>query len=60
MGGGGGGGAHRKVNKNEQGEGVSSMCAYIPFSKKSAEIFEVKFCSYSPVFPINYNGIMKY
>ena len=36
------------------------MCAYIPFSKKSAEIFEVKFCSYSPVFPINYNGIMKY
>ena len=28
--------------------------------KKNAEIFKMKFCGYSPVFPIDYNGCMKY
>ena len=28
--------------------------------KKNAEIFKMKFYSYSPVFPIDYNGSMKY
>ena len=29
-------------------------------TKKNAEIFKMKFYSYSPVFPIDYNGSMKY
>ena len=30
------------------------------FLKKTAEIFKMKFYSYSPVFPIDYNDSMKY
>ena len=53
-------GVHWKVNKNEQGEGILA-CVYVPFLKKyNAEIFKMKFYSYSPVFPIEYNGSMKY
>ena len=36
-----------------------SMCVRSLF-KKNAEIFRMKFYSYSPVFPIDYNGSMKY
>ena len=62
------GGGHWKANKNEQGDGVC-VCVggggllafvYVRFFKKNAEIFEIKFCSYSPVFPIDYNSSMKY
>ena len=35
------------------------MCTFA-FLTKNAEIFKMKFCSYSPVFPIDYNGSMKY
>ena len=59
-GGGGGGGGHWKANKNEQGEGGPSMCVRSLFKKKNAEIFKMKFNNYSPVFPIDYNGSMKY
>ena len=47
--------------KSKQGEewGGPSMCVLSLF-KKNAEIFEVKFNSYSPVIPINYNGSLKY
>ena len=40
-------------------EGVL-VCVYIHFFKKNTEIFKMKFYSYSPVFPIDYNSIMKY
>ena len=33
---------------------------YVPVFKKNAEIFKMKFYSYSPLFPIDYNSIMKY
>ena len=54
-------GVIEKPNKNEQGEGGGgpSMCI-CSFFKKNAEIFKMKFYSYSPVFPIDYNGSMKY
>ena len=32
---------------------------YVRFFKKNAEIFKIKFYSYSPVLPIDYNGSMK-
>ena len=35
------------------------MCTFA-FFKKNAEIFKMKFHSCSPVFPIDYNGSMKY
>ena len=35
------------------------MCVRSLFSK-NAEIFEINFYSYSPVFAIDYNGSMKY
>ena len=35
------------------------MCTFA-FFKKNTEIFKMKFYSYSPVFPIDYNGNMKY
>ena len=53
------GGGLWKANKSEQGEGVLA-CVYVRFFKKNAEIFKMKFYSYSPVFPIDYNGSMKY
>ena len=36
------------------------MCVFSLFKKKNAEIFKMKFYRYSPVFPIDYNGSMKY
>ena len=60
---GGRGGGHWKANKNQQGddeEGDPSMCVPLIFFLKNAEIFKMKFYSYSPVFPIDYNGSMKY
>ena len=39
--------------------GGSSVCVRSLFFKKNAEI-KIKFSNYSPVFPINYNGRMKY
>ena len=35
------------------------MCVRSLFNK-NGEIFKIKFYSYSPVFPIDYNGSMKY
>ena len=35
------------------------MCTFT-LKKKNAEIFKIKFYSYSPIFPIDYNGSMKY
>ena len=42
---------------NEQG-GLAIM--YVRFFKKNAEIFKMKLYNYSPVFPIDYNGSVKY
>ena len=38
------------------------ICTLFTFAlkKKNAEIFLMKFYSYSPVFPTDYNGSMKY
>ena len=59
-----GGGGHLKANKNEQGEGGwgggGLSFVYVHFKKKNADIFKIKFYRYSPVFPIDYNGSMKY
>ena len=58
---GSGGGGHWKANKREQGEGEGVLeFVYVRFFKKNAEIFKMKFYSYSPVFAIDYNGSMKY
>ena len=42
-----------------EGGGGPSMCVRL-FFKENAEIFKMKFCSYSPDFPIDYNDSMKY
>ena len=50
-----------KNEQNEQGEGGGALASvYVRFFKKNAEILEVKFYSYCPVFPTDYNGSMKY
>ena len=49
----------KSEQKRTGGEGLLS-CVYVRFFKKNAEIFIIKFYSYSPVFPIDYNGSMKY
>ena len=54
-----GGGVIEKPTKTNRGRGVPA-CVYVRFFRKNAEIFEVKFYSYSPVFPIDYNDSMKY
>ena len=36
------------------------MCLGSLILKKNAEIFKMKLYSYSPVFPIDYNGSIKY
>ena len=38
---------------------VWHVCMFT-LKKKNAEIFKLKFYSYSPVFPIDYNGNIKY
>ena len=45
------------TNRVRRGLGISVRPL---FKKKNAEIFQMKFYSYSPVFPIDYNGSMKY
>ena len=54
-----GGGVIEKPTKTNRGRRVLA-CVYVRFFRKNAEIFEVKFYSYSPVFPIDYNDSMKY
>ena len=54
-----GGGSLKSQQKRTGGGGVLA-CVYVRFFRKNAEIFEVKFYSYSPVFPIDYNDSMKY
>ena len=57
----GGGGIIEKRTKTNRGtRGDVLACVYVRFLKQNAEIFKVKFYSYSPVFPINYNDSMKY
>ena len=59
---GGRGESHRKTNKNEKGEGILAcmyVCAFC-FFLKNAEIFKMKFYSYSPVVLIDYNHSMRY
>ena len=55
----GGEGGSLKSEKNKTKGGVLT-CVYVRFFKKNAEIFKMKFCSYSLVFLIDYNGSMKY
>ena len=53
-------GVIEKRTKTNRGRGgCPSICVRSLF-KKNAEIFKMKFYSYSPVFPIDYNGSMKY
>ena len=52
-------GVIEKRTKTNRGRGVLAF-VYVRFLKKNAEIFQMKFYSYSPVFPIDYNGSMKY
>ena len=49
----------KSKQKRTGGRGVLKS-VYVRFFKKNAEIFKMKFYSYSPVFPIDYNGSMKY
>ena len=53
-----GGVIEKRTKKKREGECLS-MCVRSLF-KKNAEIFKMKFYSYSPVFPIDYNDSMKY
>ena len=55
----GGGGVIEKQTKPNRGTGVLA-CVYVRFLKKNAEIFKMKFYSYSSAFPIDYNGSVKY
>ena len=52
------GGALKREQKQTGGGGVLA-CVYIHL-KKNAEILKMKFYYYSTVFPIDYNGSMKY
>ena len=54
-----GGRSLKSEQKRTGGEGVLT-CVCVRFFKQNAEIFKIKFYSYSPVFPIYYNGSMKY
>ena len=55
----GGKGVIEKQTKTTSGRGVLA-CVYVRFFKKNAGIFKIKFYSYSPVSPIDYNGSMKH
>ena len=52
-------GVIEKRTKTNRGRGVLAF-VYVRFFKKNAEIFQMKFYSYSPVFPIDYNISVKY
>ena len=56
---GSGEGVIEKRTKKNRGRRVLTF-VYVLFFKKNADIFKMKFYSYSPVFPIDYNGSMKY
>ena len=56
---GGEGGSLRTKQKRLRGRGSYHVCTFA-FFKENAEIFKMKFYSYSPVFPIDYNGSIKY
>ena len=58
-GGGRGGGVIEKWKKTNRARGSPSMCVRSLF-KKNVGIFEMKFYSFSPAFPVDYNGSMKY
>ena len=49
------GGDHLKANKHKQRKEGVLACVYVHFFEKNAEIFKMKFYSYSPVFPIDRN-----
>ena len=49
-----------KTNRGGGERGGPSMFLACSLLKKTAEIFKMKFYSYSPVLPIDYNGGMKY
>ena len=52
-----------KTNRGRGGGGGGGVlaCVYVRFFlKKDAEIFKMKLHSYSQVFPMDYNGSMKY
>ena len=55
----GGGGSLRSKQKRTGGGGGPSMSVRSLFLKKKGD-FKMKFYSYSPVFPIDYNRRMKY
>ena len=54
-----GGGSLKSKQKRSGGGGILA-CVYVRFFEKNVEIFKMKFYSYSPVFPIGYNGNVKY
>ena len=47
-------------SKQKQTGGDGDLACVYAFFKKSTVIFKRKFYSHSPVFPIDYNGSMKY
>ena len=54
------GGSLKSEEKRRGRGGDPSMCVRLLLKKNNAEIFKMKFYTYSPVFPIDYNGSMKY
>ena len=54
-----GGGVIEKRTKTNSGRGAPGICVRLLFKKKS-EILKMKFYCYSPAFPIDYNGSIKY
>ena len=52
-------GVIEKPTKTNRGRGVLA-CVYVRFFKKDAEIFKMRFFSFSPIFPVDYNSSMKY
>ena len=55
-----GGRGSLKSEQKRKGGWSNLTFVYVRFFKKNAEIFKMKFYSYSSVFPIDYNGSMKY
>ena len=51
--------ALKSEQKRKEGGGSEHVCTFALF-KKNAEIFKMKFYSYSPVVPNDDNGSMKY
>ena len=51
-------GRSMKSEQKQTGRRKFLASVYVRFFKKNAEIFKIKFNSYFPVFPIDYNGNM--